>query len=84
MTKYGYGVTEKVLEGLTRGVLQARAPELLRFLELVGTRSLTQDEREAMREVLSDEFVETGLGPGDEPNERGLLIEEAITWLGHK
>jgi hypothetical protein len=41
-------------------------------------------ERETMRDLLSDEFVETGLGPDDEPNQRGLLIEAAIAWLGDK
>jgi hypothetical protein len=54
------------------------------LVDLVGKRPLTQDEREMMREILAAELVESGLGQGDEPNDRGLLIETAITWLGHK
>ena len=84
MSKFGYGVTEKVLRNLVQSVLEARAPGLLVHLDIVGRRILTQEEREALREVLSDEFVESGLGLEDEPNERGLLIEEAIGWLGSK
>lgn len=84
MSRYGYGVTETALHRLTREVLKARAPEHASLAELIGTRPLTQDEREAMRECLSDELADTGLGPDDEPNERGLLIEAAIAWLGHK
>jgi len=84
MSRYGYGVTEKVLHQLTSEVMLARAPEHAGLLVLIGTRRLTQEERETMRETLSDELVEAGLGPDDEPNERGLLVQAAIDWLGHK
>ncbi len=84
MSRYGYGVTEKVLQKLTRDVIHARAPEHASLVDQIGAQRLTLDDRDTMREILSDELVDTGLGPDDEPNERGLLIEAAIAWLGHK
>jgi hypothetical protein len=44
---------------------------------------LTNDQREELRQILTDELMETGLGDDDEPNERGLLLEELIDKLGH-
>jgi hypothetical protein len=84
MRRYGYGVTEKVLEQLVRSVIENRAPEHATLLDLVGSRPLTRDEREAIRDILADELTESGLGPDAEPNDRGLLLEAAIAWLGHK
>ena len=82
--RFGYGVTDEALLRLTRAVLEARAPEHTRLVDLVGVRPLDDDERETLRGILSDELVETGLGSGDEPNDRGRHLEAAITWLGHK
>jgi len=84
VSRYGYGVTEKALERLTHDIVQARSSENLGLVKVVGKRPLTDDERETLREVLADELVETGLGPDDEPNERGRLIEAAIAWLGQR
>jgi hypothetical protein len=39
---------------------------------------LTDEQRDELREMLTDEFIETGLREDDEPNERGLLLEELI------
>ena len=84
MRRYGFGVTAKVLSQLVREVLKSRAPERLGIDEVMNAEPLTQEQREAIREVLADELVARGFGPDWEPNERGRLLEAAIDWLGHK
>ena len=84
MRRYGFGITEKVLSQLVREVLKSRAPEGLGIDDVMNAEPLTQEQREAIREVLADEFVASGLGLDWEPNERGRLLEAAIDWLGHK
>ena len=44
---------------------------------------LTAEQREDLRQAVTDELIETGLRDDDEPNERGLLLEELIDRLGH-
>jgi CRISPR/Cas system-associated endonuclease Cas1 len=83
MSKYGYGVTESLLQRILEEVVRARAPERLSLISRVREGSLVPDEMEELREILADELVEEGLGTDDEPNERGLLVEAAIDWLGH-
>lgn len=63
--------------------ITARAPERIGLIDKLGSR-LDQSTREAIRHILADELVETGLRPDDEPNDRGLLIETTIDWLGHQ
>ncbi len=82
--KSAHGVTEKVLTNLIENVLASRAPDKLPLLASIQSRMLAEDDREAIREVLADELLESGLGPDSEPNERGRLIEAAIDWLGHR
>jgi hypothetical protein len=76
-----YGVSEEVLRRLVREVVTARAPDHIGLLDKIGA-GIDDDTRQSIREILADELVETGLRPDDEPNERGLLIEAAIAWLG--
>lgn len=44
---------------------------------------LTEYQREELRQAVTDELTETGLRDDDEPNARGLLLEELIDRLGH-
>ena len=68
-----------------REVISRRRPELLPILEPIekGDR-LREADRELLREVIAEEFVETGLDPDDEPTSRGLMLEGIIDWLGHR
>ena len=38
----------------------------------------TDLQRDAQREAIADEFIETGLEEKDEPNKRGRLLEDLI------
>lgn len=84
MSRYGYGVTENVIVRLIRDVVHARAPDMVQLVEHLRVEHLSEAQRETIRELLADELVEEGLGPDDEPNERGHLVEAAIDWLGHQ
>lgn len=79
-----YPISEPAMIRLVESVLRARAPEKVSVASALPDRPLSGDERELLRELLADELVETGLGPDDEPNERGRVIEDAIDWLAHK
>lgn len=50
-------------------------------IDKVQAGTLTDEERRIYLDALSREFCETGLGPDDEPNERGLLLESLIDFL---
>jgi hypothetical protein len=67
---------------LLREVVETHGRRSRSLVETIGTRLLTPEEREALRYLVSEELVRTGLGNDDEPNERGLLLEDLITWLG--
>jgi hypothetical protein len=64
-------------------IIQRRSPKLLNLPFFNGNESLTDIEREELREVLSDEFCEFGLKADSEPNDYGLLIEHSIDEIGH-
>ena len=84
MSKHGYAVTQAQLCKLLEEIVRARAPDQLSLITRLGHASFSPEDREALRETLSEELVEEGLGPDDEPNSRGRLIEAAIDWLGHQ
>lgn len=67
---------------LLREVLWKRQPSLLHRLDSLGVIPLTTEQREELRQVLADELCETGLQPDDEPNERGLRLDDLIGQLG--
>ena len=69
---------------ILRAVVTQRAPQHLVLVDALMDRPLTPEERELLREVVADEFIESGLGPDDEPNDRGLLLDDLIAWLGHR
>ncbi len=66
---------------LLRATIQKQQPELLPLLDLLGVQPLTEDQREALREALADEFVETGLMDDSEPNARGRHLDDIIGTL---
>lgn len=84
MRRFGFGVTSTSLMRLIRDVIGKRAPEFLPLAQSLGTRPLTEEQREALREALAEELVADGLGPDDEPNDYGRFIEAAIDWLGSR
>ncbi len=47
-------------------------------------QSVTSAEIIELQQSAGDEFIKTGLRFDDEPNERGLLIEDLIDWLGRQ
>ena len=66
------------LEKLLAQVISKRNPDLIRLLENVNDLELDDLQRDELREAVADEFIETGLEENDEPNKRGLLLEDLI------
>lgn len=71
------------LKELLGGIILKHKPALMSVFELIGVQPLTEEQREALREIIAAELSESGLTENDEPNQRGLLIEELIDRLGH-
>ena len=69
---------------LLREVLEEREPHLLPCVEALQERLLTPEERRLIRNLLAEKLVETGLGQDDEPNERGVLLEDLTDWLRYR
>jgi hypothetical protein len=63
---------------LLHEVLGKREPLLVQRVSNEGLASLTDDERSRLTGAISDEFTSTGLQPDDEPNARGLTLEELL------
>jgi hypothetical protein len=66
-----------------RRVVEKRNPALLIRLDSLPERPLADDERETLRDLVSDEFTQLGLRDDDEPTPYGLFLESIIDWLGH-
>jgi hypothetical protein len=85
--KIGVEMNVKALEPeetyLLREALLKHRPSLLTMIELIGIVPLNDEQREELRGAIADELLETGLGKDDEPNKRGLLLEQLIDRLGH-
>lgn len=71
------------LKKLLGEVILKHKPVLLHLLESIGHKPLTIEQREELREIIATELCESGLDANDQPNERGLLLEELIDCLGH-
>lgn len=67
---------------LLLAVVTKHVPELHPVLEEVGIQGLNADQRSALREAITSEFIQTGLKPDDEPNARGLALEELVDKIG--
>ena len=65
-------------EKLLAEVVSKRNPQLTSLVEEVNDIELTDSQRDELREAVADEFIETGLEENDEPNKRGLLLEDLI------
>lgn len=63
-----YAVSDSAMIRFIKDVVTARQPEEISLIAAVHNRRLSDTEREALRELLADELVETGLGPDDEPD----------------
>lgn len=64
-------------------VLWKRDPSMIGVVASLQEVQLSEDQREELRQAITDELMETGLRDDDEPNERGLMLEELIDRLGH-
>jgi hypothetical protein len=69
---------------LLRELVSRRSPSTLTLVDALATRGLTHDEREELRHVVMDDFLEQGLGEDDEPNAYGHRMERLIDALGHQ
>ena len=70
-------LTEEQQRLLTE-VVGKRNRRLIGVVEDVNDIELTDSQRDELREAVADEFIETGLEENDEPNARGLLLEDLI------
>jgi hypothetical protein len=71
-------MTELLSEAVTK-----HRPDLTHLITALPDEELSEDQREELRQAVADEFCETGLREVDEPNQRGLILEELIDRLGH-
>ena len=69
-------------ETLLRRVVSRRLPSLLRRIETLGVEPLNEQEKSLLWDAISDELIETGLRPDDEPNERGIILDDLIDRIG--
>ncbi|HEY4310192.1 MAG TPA: hypothetical protein VGN12_12145 [Pirellulales bacterium] len=72
----------KQLSTLLEEVISKYHPELLDAVDTSPTIALNWTQRDKLRSSCASELCETGLQDDDEPNERGLQLEELIDWLG--
>lgn len=68
---------------LLREAVWRHKPALMIVADLVGKVTLTDEQREDLREALVDELLPTGLRPDGEPNERGRRLDDIIGKLMH-
>ena len=73
---------KKESEALLRAVLARQRPELLHLLDSDSEAEVSNEQLDELRQIVTDEFSETGLREDDEPNSRGLLLENLIDELG--
>ena len=69
---------------LLHEVLLKRAPHLLPGMHRLGLEPLTDSDRDELRGVVLEEFLENGLRPDDEPTPYGVRLDDVIAWLGWK
>ncbi len=63
---------------LIRTLVWRRQASLMQVVRQIGHRQLSTEEREAIRGVLLDEMLESGLQSDDEPNEYGKRLDQLI------
>jgi len=67
---------------LLRDVIAQQAPALRTLVARIMP-SLTDEQREGLRQAVAAELGETGFGPDDAITERGKSLEGLIDRLGH-
>jgi hypothetical protein len=68
------------MRDLLAEVIEKRRPNMLQLITS-GNIEVTDAEVDELFDIVGDEFMETGLKQDDEPNERGLLLEDLIGCL---
>lgn len=66
------------MEELLTEVLEKSRPDLLKLMPPYREIDLNEEQRDEIIDAVADEFTETGLKPDDEPNERGLRLDDLI------
>jgi hypothetical protein len=66
------------MEELLTEVLEKRRPDLLKLIPPYREIDLSEEQRDEIIDAVTDEFIETGLRPDDEPNERGIRLDDLI------
>jgi hypothetical protein len=63
---------------LLREVIERQAPQLSSLLPRANLNALLPNERTQLCDLIVTEFMQTGRRPDDEPNPRGLKLEELL------
>lgn len=71
--------TEKIR--LVREIIGKKRPDLLPLAKRVGIEVLTDKQLETLRDVVIDVFLAEGLQEDDEPNAKGIILDDAIDFL---
>jgi hypothetical protein len=66
------------MEELLREVLEKRRPDLLKLIPPYREIDLTDFELDEVIDAVTDEFTATGLKEDDEPNQRGIRLDDLI------
>lgn len=74
-------MSRKEMIQVLREVVAKRRPELLPLAEKVGVKVLTEEQLEALSDVVLKEFLEEGLQEDDEPNPRGIVLDDVMGFL---
>jgi hypothetical protein len=61
-----------------RNIVKKRRKVLLPLIDVFGTRTFTQEEREDLRSILLEKIMENGLSSDGEPNEWGRQMDDLI------
>jgi hypothetical protein len=67
---------------ILRDAVHRHSPAMASRLGTLGAIALNDEEREALRNAVLRELLESGLGDDDEPNGRGLDLEAIVDDLG--
>lgn len=66
------------MKELLSEVVRKRCPHLTGLVASLENVELTDAQRDELWDAVANEFSETGLKEDDEPNERGLVLEDLI------
>ena len=69
------------MEYMLKDIISRRCPSLVDISKKIELSILTEVEKKSVIDVLTEEFCATGLGKDDEPNGRGVLIDDLIDFV---